>query len=148
MRIARRAVLDSMAGNVCVCDETTMVMKGMPVYNTMKKETGVRWALCELGGDDALRRRSESFDGVTESRQAACRHLQDSSNKRKVASSNVHVSTCSCSGAWIASMSLHRDLLGHATDSAGDAPESLHSATAMPPAVGSLLDSMRTWHGR
>ena len=38
MRIARRAVLDSMAA-VCVWNRTTITTKKMPLYCTVKKET-------------------------------------------------------------------------------------------------------------
>lgn len=71
--------------------------------------------------------------------------LPDYPSNRKVASSK-HVSTRSV--AWIASMSLHRDSLGHATDCAEYAEGSPRSAAAMPAAAPVLLGALRTWHDR
>lgn len=100
--------------------------------------------LWELSGD-GLRRRSRKNDGVT-ALPSTFRHPQDYPSKRKVASSDRHVPLRS--HLRIASMSLHRDLPGHATDSTGNAPGSTPTIAAMPIAVHLLLDSMRAWHDR
>jgi hypothetical protein len=63
------------------------------------------------------------------------------------------VSTRSVGFAWIASMSLHSEDIGHATDCAEDAEGSRRDTdtavtAAMPAAVHTLAGGLRAWHGR
>lgn len=123
------------------------ITKKPAVYNTAKKETG-----CDGGRASCvvMAAASENYDGTTPAVHAAhrpgvtaCSIFEITLASRKVASSK-HVSTRSL--AWIASMSLHREDLGHATDCAEYAEGSRRDtavAAAMPAAVDALAGGLR-----